>query len=522
MADERSPRLVLLGDSGEVFDLPEGVTRIGRAPGNEMRLADTTVSRFHCQVVRSGREVRVEDTDSHNSTRVNGEQAGATLLHHGDVLRVGRLKLRYDDPESAAAKPPVEPPESAVKRDRPAARRRGPALFPLLSLLIAVLGLSWLFIASSFTARKPERESGVSSRDDRALSSELLETRRQLELQNARLEDVRSRFSDAQAALDALEKSYQRELAALRREYEDGKGEDRDKALYRQILSLESTIRELGEQRESDRQAFNAQLEDATRSLAAGESGGEPDAGSRSTSSRTAVSRLQPRAALSKKEVAGLVETLQRALGNYASVEATPETLEPALGALSGGDGDAAKGLLDVLRHARNLLEGIDENIAFLTRRTERLLAEAAAPNAATEDSGEKMERSSAGPELEKRQRELELSERKIAIKRLQRERLVALVDAARAAFGRMTDPDAVRHLLGVFARDRDVETRLAILGSLRASASPDAVPVLLGRFTAQDETVRKAVRATLIVIAGKDLGDNKEDWERWWAEQKA
>ena len=56
---------------------------------------------------------------------------------------------------------------------------------------------------------------------------------------------------------------------------------------------------------------------------------------------------------------------------------------------------------------------------------------------------------------------------------------------------------------------------------SLRASATPDAIPVLLKRFTAQDETVRKAVRETLIVLSGKDLGDNKRDWERWWAEQR-
>jgi hypothetical protein len=28
-------------------------------------------------------------------------------------------------------------------------------------------------------------------------------------------------------------------------------------------------------------------------------------------------------------------------------------------------------------------------------------------------------------------------------------------------------------------------------------------------------------VRETLIVLSGKDLGDNKRDWEQWWAKQR-
>ena len=517
MADERSPHLVLLDDSAEVFELPEGRTRIGRAPGNEMRLEDKTVSRFHCHVIRSGREVRVEDADSHNSTRVNGQHATETPLQDGDVLRVGRLKLRYHDPEKVVARP-------AVKRDRYAARRRRPTLFPLLFFLIAVLALSWLYIASSFTARRSPNESALASRDDRGLTSELLETQRQLRMQNVRLEDVKSRFSGAQASMNALEKNYQRELAALRLEYEDGKGVAKDKALYRQMVSLESTIRELQEQREADRELFKKQLEEATQEMAA--SGSRIGAGSnRSLTGRTGVSSLQPRSALSKKEVAGLAENLRRALENYASVEATPETLEPDLSTLSmAGGGEAAKGLLGVLGHAGDLLKGIDDNMAFLKRITDKRLADAAvAGGSKSEGSNKKKEGSSykAGPALEKLQRELELSDRKLAIKKTQRERLVELVDAVKAAFGRVTDPGAVRYLLGAFARDRDVETRLAILNSLRASSSPDAIPVLLKRFTAQDETVREAVREALIVITGKDLGGSKKDWERWWAEQK-
>ncbi len=528
MADERSPRLMLLDDSEEVFELPEGRTRIGRAPGNEMRLEDKTVSRFHCHVVRSGREVRVEDTESHNSTRVNGRHAAETPLHDGDVLRVGRLKLRYCDSRNDSSNGPEEVvARPAMKRARYAASKSGPALFPLLFFLIAVLGLSWLFIASSFTARKkPSPESSVlASRDDRGLNSALLDTQRQLQMQNMRLDDVRSRFDQAQASARAIEKDYQLKLEALRREYEDGEAVSKDKAIFRQMISLESTIRELQEQREADRQLFKSQLEEATQDMAAGGSGTIAGMNRSRMTSRTGVSKLQPTSALSKKEVASVVEKLQRAVENYASVDATPDTLEPELSALSVAGGEAAGGLLSVLGHARDLLKGIDDNIAFLKRRTDKLLADAGAAGGSTsEGSAKKKQEGSnykAGPELEQLQRALELSDRKITIKKAQRERLVALVDAVKATFGRVTDPRAVRHFLTVFARDRDVGTRLAILSSLRAAASPEVIPVLLKRFTAQDETVRQAVRETLIVLSGKDLGGNKRDWEQWWAKQR-
>ena len=80
------------------------------------------------------------------------------------------------------------------------------------------------------------------------------------------------------------------------------------------------------------------------------------------------------------------MEKLRGALENYASVEATPETLEPELSNLSTAGGEAAGGLLTVLGYARELLTGIDENIAFLTRRTEKLLAEAGASGGSTSE----------------------------------------------------------------------------------------------------------------------------------------
>ena len=46
--------------------------RIGSHPHNEVALADATVSRFHCQLERSGGGWRLTDSGSLNGTRVNG------------------------------------------------------------------------------------------------------------------------------------------------------------------------------------------------------------------------------------------------------------------------------------------------------------------------------------------------------------------------------------------------------------------------------------------------------------------
>ena len=524
MSEEKDPQLLLLDDpEGQVFDVPEGRTRIGRAAENDVRLRDKTVSRFHCNVMRSGREVRVEDTDSHNSTRVNGLYAGKASLQEGDILRVGRLRLRFHDPSRPAPSPVVEQATQDSRRTRET-KKRGPAMFPLLVAFFATLGLSWLYFTAKFppprqdqSGRSPGSDGGLAAGG--GLAKEFLETQRQLRLQNARLEEVKSRFNGTNASMSALQRSYQRELDEWRQAYEDRRGTG-DVVVQRQIASLEATIRQLVDERETDRERFTKQLEE-TKLLAAGavSRGG----GGKSRSS-TSVRKLQ-RPRFSRKEGAALVKRLRDALENYASPEATPASLEPELGSLSGASGvEAAKGMLDVREHGCGLLEKIDANVAYLKRQTEKLLAQAKAAGGGTsEGSNRKREGSNykAGPEVEKLQRKLELPEKKISIKGEQRKRLEALVAAVNAAFGRMTEPQAARYLRRQFARNRDVGQRLAILNSMRASGSLDAIPVLIERFSAADETVRKEVRQALISISGSDLGGDKANWEKWWREQK-
>ena len=53
------PRLIRLdSDESEEHVLPEGETRIGRSRANAICLRASTVSRFHCYLVRKGNEPR--------------------------------------------------------------------------------------------------------------------------------------------------------------------------------------------------------------------------------------------------------------------------------------------------------------------------------------------------------------------------------------------------------------------------------------------------------------------------------
>jgi chromosome segregation ATPase len=69
-------------------------TRIGRAPGCEMQIESTSVSRHHALVHLSAREVIIEDLNSTNGVLVNGRRISRQLLNDGDVLTIGDTQFR--------------------------------------------------------------------------------------------------------------------------------------------------------------------------------------------------------------------------------------------------------------------------------------------------------------------------------------------------------------------------------------------------------------------------------------------
>jgi hypothetical protein len=105
-------------------------TTLGRRPYNDIVIDNLAVSGEHAVLQMSGSEVYLEDLNSTNGTYVNGKAAKKQLLINGDVIEVGKYKIKFVNeaaeqgfektmmvsPAMMAnmAKPPVAPPSPAV------------------------------------------------------------------------------------------------------------------------------------------------------------------------------------------------------------------------------------------------------------------------------------------------------------------------------------------------------------------------------------------------------------------------
>ncbi|MDB6085525.1 MAG: adenylate cyclase [Gammaproteobacteria bacterium] len=69
-------------------------TRIGRAPGCELHIDSTSVSRHHALVHLGAREVVIEDLNSTNGVIVNGRRISRQRLNDGDLLTIGEAQFR--------------------------------------------------------------------------------------------------------------------------------------------------------------------------------------------------------------------------------------------------------------------------------------------------------------------------------------------------------------------------------------------------------------------------------------------
>lgn len=89
--------VVLAGQSvGRTFRIELQETGIGRSEEAAIRLYDDGVSRRHARIIRSGADVWLEDLESANGTRVNGEPIVRHLLQDGDKIGLGgRTVLRF-------------------------------------------------------------------------------------------------------------------------------------------------------------------------------------------------------------------------------------------------------------------------------------------------------------------------------------------------------------------------------------------------------------------------------------------
>ncbi len=68
---------------------------IGRKPGNDVVIDNLAVSSEHAVIETILNDSFLEDMDSTNGVMVNGASIKKHLLHHNDLIEIGKYKLKY-------------------------------------------------------------------------------------------------------------------------------------------------------------------------------------------------------------------------------------------------------------------------------------------------------------------------------------------------------------------------------------------------------------------------------------------
>ncbi|MBL9078614.1 MAG: FHA domain-containing protein [Planctomycetes bacterium] len=130
---------ILDGDrAGDVLPVSDRALRIGRKPGNDLVIADEKTSGVHAEVVVEGDRHVLRDLGSTNGTFLDDKRVTEIVLTPGDIVTVGRVRLKFRD---AAAPAASADGDLAVRRlDAGRLQRRGGSTAVLGVVLVAVLG----------------------------------------------------------------------------------------------------------------------------------------------------------------------------------------------------------------------------------------------------------------------------------------------------------------------------------------------------------------------------------------------
>jgi hypothetical protein len=103
IADEETSEFAGSGETLEAAELVGAsfpllpLTTLGRAPTNTIVLNDTFCSQEHALLTWRGGQWWLEDRDSSNGTRLNGEPVQQPIVvSSGDVIGIGRVELKVE------------------------------------------------------------------------------------------------------------------------------------------------------------------------------------------------------------------------------------------------------------------------------------------------------------------------------------------------------------------------------------------------------------------------------------------
>jgi DNA-binding NtrC family response regulator len=92
-------------DRGQSATGGAGDLSVGTAPGNDLVLGDSTVSRHHFAIGPTPRGHQIRDLGSTNGTIVNGVAIESAFLRPGAVIAVGETRLRFEHLDDEVCEP---------------------------------------------------------------------------------------------------------------------------------------------------------------------------------------------------------------------------------------------------------------------------------------------------------------------------------------------------------------------------------------------------------------------------------
>jgi pSer/pThr/pTyr-binding forkhead associated (FHA) protein len=90
----------IVGESLQTWEIPEGITKIGRSSDLALSLPDRSVSRAHASIQLSDKKLPLEDHGSRNGTSINGVRISAPQeLKLNDRVSFGNITLKLTTEE---------------------------------------------------------------------------------------------------------------------------------------------------------------------------------------------------------------------------------------------------------------------------------------------------------------------------------------------------------------------------------------------------------------------------------------
>jgi pSer/pThr/pTyr-binding forkhead associated (FHA) protein len=103
------------GLTGKAHELKVEKTTIGRVDDNTFPIPEASISSHHCEILLRGSEIVLRDLNSTNGTFISGQQlTGEAVIKPGQIIRLGQVEMRLEDPEHKPAAPAKKLPDQTM------------------------------------------------------------------------------------------------------------------------------------------------------------------------------------------------------------------------------------------------------------------------------------------------------------------------------------------------------------------------------------------------------------------------